>query len=67
MLPDITSNTWAKNIFYNFLEQNVQFTIMKRAWWRRDASALVAAVVTAATAGGAAGGAVAELVEAVSA
>ncbi len=44
---------------------------MKKAWWRRDADALVAADVTAATAGaaagGAAGGAVAELVEAVSA
>jgi hypothetical protein len=44
---------------------------MKKAWWRRDAGALVAAVVPAATAGaaagGAAGGAVAELVEAVSA
>ncbi len=40
---------------------------MKRAWWRRDAGALVAAVVPAATARGTAGGAVAELVEAVSA
>jgi hypothetical protein len=68
MLPDITSNTWAKKHFYSFLktENNLQYTIVE-AWREMVASSLVAAVVATAAAGGIARRAVAILVVAIAA
>jgi hypothetical protein len=66
MLPDITSNTWAKKLF------ETKHTIYKIAsWCRRGTGVLITALIAAAadraTAGSAAGGAIAKLVEAVTA
>jgi hypothetical protein len=58
MLPDITSNTWAKNIFIIFYTTKTIYNIQSWEAWRGVvAGALVAAVVAAAAAGAAAGGA----------
>jgi hypothetical protein len=70
MLPDITSNTWAKTFFNFFYEQNIQITICHHDEGG-EAGVLVTAIVAAAaaraTAGGAAGRAVAALVVAIAA
>ncbi len=58
MLPDITSNTWAKNIFIIFYTSEKIYNIQSWEAWRGVVvGALVAAVVAAAAAGAAAGGA----------
>ncbi len=72
MLPDITSNTWAKKHFYNFFTTETIYNIQSWEAWRGEvAGPSVAAVVAAAAAGaaarGAARGAVTILVVAVAA
>jgi hypothetical protein len=59
MLPDITSNTWAKKHFYNFFKNKDKCTLYNRekSLEKMVAGPLVAAVVAAAAAGVAAGGA----------
>jgi hypothetical protein len=73
MLPDITSNTWAKKHFYNFFYDRTKYTIynLENSLEEKGAGTLVAAVVAAAAAGatarGAARRAVAKFVETVTA
>jgi hypothetical protein len=69
MLPDITSNSWARKHFYNIFFKTKKCTIYnhEKSLVEMDAGTLVVAVVAVATAGAAAGGAVAKLVEAVTA